>query len=488
MEEIKEIIELLDSPTSEDITLLERAAAYAQKKHQGQKRFSGEEYFNHCLATAKNLALVKMGATTVAAGLLHDVIEDTDTTAEEIKKEFGEEIWFLVDGVSKLGELRYHGAERYNQSLRKLFVATAKDIRVLIIKLCDRWHNIVTLDFVSEKKRLRIAKETLEIYAPLAHRLGIYRLQRSLEDGAFKYVYPEDYERAKKLLQEKSHEQEKQLNKLQKEVRRELENNNIKDFEISYRVKSLYSFYKKLKKHHDRAEDIYDVLALRIKLNEIDDCYHALGIIHERWQIVDKRTKDYVALPKANGYRSLHTTIYDDERNIIEMQIRTFLMDREAEYGRASHLLYKKRETSGDAELDYIQSVAVKNKIDRPEWVGQLLKYQEENGMLDSLIKRDVLTEQIFVFTPRGDVVELPAGASVIDFAFRIHTEIGARLVGAEVNGKFVGIDTELKHGDKVKVQTQKNARPTTKWLEHCKTAEARTRVRRELGLAIKRV
>lgn len=464
MNDIREIFSLVPNITEEEKNLIQKAYDFAKKAHEGELRKSGEPYFNHLFATAKNLADLRMGATTIAAGFLHDTIEDTNVTAEEIEKEFGKEILFLVEGVTKLGKLKYQGRERYNESLRKLFIAMSQDIRVLIIKLCDRLHNIETLEYVKKEKQLRIAKETLEIYAPLAYRLGIKKLQRALEDNAFKYVYPEQYDEIKKILKRKKDEIERNLDDFQKKLRKVLAENGMTDFVIDYRVKSLYSLYKKIQKYKGNVEAIYDISAIRVTVKEISDCYKVLGIVHGAWRPLPERIKDYIATPKLNGYRSIHTTIFTGDGAIIEVQIRTEEMHREAEYGVASHISYKEGKK---AETDWISRLSEYHKIDGEEFIES--------------VKTDFFEERIFVFTPLGDVVDLPKGSSVIDFGYAIHTDIGDHISGAKVNGKFVAITSELHMGDRIEIETKKNAKPSPKWVEHCKTSMARRKIQQSL-------
>lgn len=492
MNDIKEIISLLQNPTDKDLELLQKASVFAEKAHENHLRNSGEKYFSHLFATAKNIAELGMSATTVSAGLLHDLLEDTKTTPEEIKKEFGEEILFLIEGVTKLGEIKYRGTQRYNESLRKLFVAMSQDIRVLIIKLCDRLHNMQTLEFVPKEKQQRIAKETLEIYAPIASRLGIKKLQRELEDLSFKYVSPEDYKRIQKLLDTKREEQEKYLEKFEKSIKKELARNNVFDFRIDNRVKGLFSLYKKLSQKGMDIEKIYDISALRITVKDVAECYKILGIIHGMWRPLPDRIKDYIASPKLNGYKSIHTTIFSGDGGIIEVQIRTEEMHREAEYGIASHLSYKegiKKKTTNPDLLWVTKILPTKNNEqvdldldinsdDVPHWVKELVDYQKAAGdkFVDD-IKEDFFKERIFVFTPLGDVIDLPKDSSVIDFAFAIHTDVGSHMSGAKINGKFVAISTKLQSGDRVEIETKKTAKPSRKWLESCKTSMARRRI-----------
>ncbi len=500
MNDIKEILSLLNNPTNDDKALIQKAYDFAQKAHIKGTRKSGEPYFNHLFGTAKNIAELGMSATTIAAGFLHDTIEDTDITPEEIKKEFGDEILFLVEGVTKLGKIRHQGTARYDESLRKLFVAMSQDIRVLIIKLCDRLHNMRTLEFIPKEKQLRIAKETLEIYAPIAYRLGIKRLQRDLEDIAFKYVYPTEYEEIKKLMKAKREKIEAELTKFEKLLKKEFAKNNFTDFHIDHRVKSMYSLFKKLNKYRGDVDSIYDISALRVTVKEVADCYKVLGIVHSNWRPLPERIKDYIASPKLNGYQSIHTTIFTGDGGIIEVQIRTEEMHKEAEYGIASHVSYKEglKKKATNPNLLWIRSILPKKALpdgkndfrvhkslsgaDVPSWIKDLVEYQKEAG--DEFIediKSDFFEERIFVFTPKGDVIDLPKDSCVIDFAYAIHTDIGDHISSAKINGKFLAITTTLKNGDRVEVETKKGSRPSFKWIEFCKTTMARRKINQAL-------
>jgi GTP pyrophosphokinase len=388
--------------------------------------------------------------------------------------------------VTKLGKIKYHGSSRYNESLRKLFMAISQDIRVLIIKLCDRLNNIQTLQYIKKEKQLRIAKETLEIYAPIANRLGIKKIQRQLEDLSFAYVYPEDHQRTTKLLKSKGGEQEEHLEKFEKSIKKELAKNGVIDFRIDHRVKGLYSLFKKLSEKDMDIEKVYDISALRITVKDLSECYKILGIIHGSWRPLPGRIKDYIASPKINGYRSIHTTIFTGDGGIIEIQVRTEDMHKEAEFGIASHLSYKegnKKKTINPNLTLVTKLLPSKNKEDDvPYWVKELVEYQKESGdeFIEDL-KKDFFNERIFVFTPIGDVIDLPLGSSVIDFAYAIHTDIGNKMVGAKINGKFMSIDTILKNGDRVEIETKKNGKPSRKWIEHCKTNMAKRRIQNTL-------
>ena len=494
MNDIKEIYSLLNNPTDDDKKLIQKAFDFAEGAHKEQKRKSGEPYFNHLFATAKNIAELNMSSVVVAAGFLHDVLEDTLTTDEQLGKEFGPEILYLVQGVTKLGKVRYQGTNRYNESLRKLFVAMSQDIRVLIIKLCDRLHNIQTLEHVPKEKQLRIAKETLEIYAPIAYRLGIKKLQRDLEDTAFKYVYPDEYKETVKIMGLKKELIEKELDKFEKLLKKELAKNGITQFHMDHRVKSIYSLYKKIKKYKGDIEAIYDISALRVIVPEVSDCYRVLGIVHGSWRPLPERIKDYIASPKLNGYKSIHTTIFTGDGNIIEVQIRTDEMHSVCEYGIASHISYKEGKNKGsNPNFTWLQKILPKKQNDYglskdnlsndvPSWIKELVEFQNEAGdeFIDD-IKSDFFEERIFVFTPKGDVIDLPKDSCVIDFAYAIHTDIGDHISSAKVNGKFLAITTTLKNGDRVEVETKKGAKPNFKWIEYCKTTMARRKINQAL-------
>jgi len=424
---LNEIIELVADINTKDKILIEKAYNFAKKAHEGQLRKSGEPYFNHVANTARNLADLGMKAKTISAGLLHDVLEDADISEEELKKEFGDEIVELVEGVTKLGKIKYKGVERNVENLRKFFVSVAKDLRVLVIKLADRLHNIETLDSVRPDKQRRIALETLEIYAPLANRLSMGRLKGKLEDGAFKFAYPKEYEEVKKLLLQKKDVGEKYLIEIKDKLEQKIKESKIKHTNIDYRQKHLYSLWKKLQKNDMDIEKIYDIIALRVMVDSVADCYHILGLIHGEWTPVPNRIKDYIATPKANGYQSLHTTIFTGTGGIAEIQIRTYEMHEKAENGIAAHFIYKeknKEEKTIPKHLEWVQQLHELNQIkDDPE---KFLKS----------IKMDFFNNRVFVFTPKGDVIDLPEDSSVIDFAYAIHTDIGNHSQGSKINGK----------------------------------------------------
>ena len=509
------IVQHLSSNAPEDRELVIRAYDFAKRAHEGHKRYSGEPYLNHLASVARMLAEIGMGAQTVAAGLLHDTIEDTQVTPEELKKEFGDEIFFLVQGVTKLGSVRYYGSDRHNESLRKLFVATSQDIRVLIIKLIDRLHNMQTLEFVPKEKQLRIARETLEIYVPVTHRLGMGRIRKELEDLAFPYVYPDEYKEVLDLTKNRIKKSEIDLEKSRKALQKRLAESGIRDFHTSHRSKGTYSLYQKLKRREWDMDKVYDYLAIRVVVPTVEQCYQTLGIAHELWRPLPKRMKDYIAFPKPNGYQSLHTTVITPNRTILEVQIRTTAMHREAEFGIASHVMYKneqlgEKDTSHGPKswfaslvptlfrpfmwrtapkpVDQKKIIQEHNHKERiPHWIQEIADaHKSHDGAREFFdgLKEDFFSYRIFVFTPEGDVVDLPVGASPIDFAYAIHSDIGDHTAGAKVNNKLVGLDTELNNGDIVEIVTNKTNRPTQKWLDYTKTSLARRRIKSALGNA----
>lgn len=467
---VEEIFSSSQNLKKEDKDLIQRAYNFAEKAHLGQLRKNGEPYFNHVFATAKNLADLGMKSKTISAGLLHDVLEDTSTSEEEFKKEFGDEILSLVKGVTKLGTVRYKGIERKVENLRRFFVSMAEDLRVLTIKLADRLHNIETLEHVRPDKQKRIALETLEIYAPLADRLSMGRLKGRLEDAAFKYAYPKEYEEVKKLLIEKKDAKEKYLIEVRDKIKEKIEEAHIKNAKVDYRQKHLYSLWRKLQKYNMDIGKIYDIIALRIMVETVTDCYYVLGIIHGEWTPLPNRIKDYIAMPKANGYQSLHTTIFTGTGGIVEIQIRTHEMHEQAENGIASHFLYKAKELEKDIEPKKL------------EWVNQLnqLNQEEENEKPEKFLEKirlNFFKDRVFVFTPKGDIIDLPEGSSVIDFAYAIHTDIGGHAQGARINGKNISLGTILKTHDIIEIQINKNTNPTSKWLDYAKTSLARREI-----------
>ncbi len=473
--------------TSQRKNLILKAYNFAYQAHIGQKRFSGEDYIQHSLETAKILAEIGMGARTISAALLHDVPEDTSVTLEEIKKNFGEEIAKIVDGVTKLGKLRLRGTKKelYLENLRKMFFAMAEDIRVIIIKLADRLHNMRTLEYVKEEKRQRIAQETMEIYAPIANRLGIGGIKGELEDLAFKYLDPANYEYVKELEEKNYKEAEKYINQAIKELQIELKNAGIKVKEIYGRAKHLYRLFLKLQKYDMDISRIYDLAAVRIIVPEVADCYEALGIVHKKYRPMVGRIKDYISLPKPNGYQSIHTTVFGPEGKIIEVQIRTQKMHDEAEFGIAAHWIYSEKENRGWKKL-FFGGKKTKIPLEEISWVNQLRDWQNEIGRDDAEfvegLKIDFFKNHIFAFTPKGDIIDLPEEATPIDFAYAIHSEIGDKTIGAKVDGKIVSLDYQIRNGQVVEIITSKDRKgPNSDWLNFVKTSLAKSHIKRSL-------
>lgn len=450
--------------------LLRKAYNFAQLAHEGQKRKSGEPYFIHVYETAKNLAKLGMDTKTIAAGLMHDVLEDTQITEEEMEKEFGKEIVFLVKGVTKLGTLKYRGHERHVESLRKFFMAMANDLRVVIIKFADRLHNLKTLSSLSEEKQKRIALESIEIYAPLANRLGMGKLKNEIEDAAFPYAFPKEYAQVEEMLKNRKEKYARDLEEIKNELEKELAKNNIKVSELSYRLKSKYSLWKKLQRYEMDIDKIYDVIALRVVVETVEECYQVLGLIHSIWRPLVGRIKDYISLPKPNGYRSLHSTVLTGLNGIAEIQIRTKEMHAEAAYGIAAHFAYKEQ---GNKKIKEDQT--------KFKWVEDLkdLNYspQNPNKFFENL-KTDFFNDRIFILTPKGDVVDLPEGSTPIDFAYAIHSDVGEHIAGVRIDGKMSQIFSKLQNGNVVEIITKKDAHPSSKWLEYAKTTLARRHIR----------
>jgi guanosine-3',5'-bis(diphosphate) 3'-pyrophosphohydrolase len=445
--------------------LIEHAYNFAKSAHEGQLRKSGEPYFVHVFTTAKNLAELNMDGNVVAAGFLHDVLEDTAVKEEEMRSAFGDEITNLVLGVTKLGTVKYKGVERNVENLRKFFVSMADDLRVIVIKLADRLHNIETLEHVRPDKQKRIALETLEVYAPLADRLSMGRLKGRLEDAAFPYAYPKEYEEVKLLRESRRDAALPELLKVEHEIKKILKQYDLSDFEIDHREKHLYSLWKKLEKYKMDITHVYDIVAMRIIVKNVEECYLVLGLIHGSFKPLPGRIKDYIALPKPNGYRSLHTTIITETGSIIEVQIRTLEMHHEAEYGLAAHFAYKENTTAEDEKF---------------AWVKELRDVQNDEENVDTFFKNlrtDFFHDRVFAFTPKGDIINLPEGGCVLDFAFNVHSEIGMHAQAGEVNGKYVPLHHKLINGDVVKVITSKTVKPNSKWLEFAKSSIARKHI-----------
>jgi len=457
-----------DNNRGVDTSVLKKAFIFAEKAHTGQLRKNGEPYIQHPLHTAYMLAEIRADLATVAAGILHDVPEDTEKTLEDITKEFGPEIASLVKGVTKLGKIKYRGVERYRENLKKMFLAMTSDLRVVFIKFCDRLNNLRTLDALPAEKKRRIAAETLEIYAPIAGLLGIERLKWQMEDICFKYLYPEKFNELEYRYEvEKKLERQRFFKKVKEMLVSKLEKGKIKH-KIEARFKHLYSIFKKMQEKDRKFNEIYDVFALRIIVPTVDDCYKVLGVIHSTWRPKPNRFKDYIAVPKPNGYRSLHTTIFGPEGKPTEFQIRTQEMHEEALYGIAAHWYYKS-----------------KNKYDgyqQPKWVKEISEIQKEiinTSEFVKNIKLDIFRDRIFVFSPKGDVFELPEKSTPIDFAYAVHGNVGNKAAGVLVNDKLGRLDQELKNGDIVEIIVEKNRQyPNKDWLKFVKTKRARDQIK----------
>jgi GTP diphosphokinase / guanosine-3',5'-bis(diphosphate) 3'-diphosphatase len=452
-----------------DLDLLTRAYRVSAQAHHGQKRVSGEDFLSHSVAVATILAELQMDSTTIAAALLHDVVEDSDVPLAQIRNDFGLEVADLVDGLTNLSSLTFRSsAEEQAENYRKLLLSVAKDARVIIIKLADRLHNMRTLEHLDVERQRRIALETREIYAPLAHRFGMAGVKAELEDLAFKFLEPDDYRLLSRQVRAKKTARERTIERLRVPLIQELTDAGLTEFEVTGRPKILWSIYKKMKKRGKPFEEIYDLLAMRVLVNTIPECYHVLGVIHHKWTPLQERIKDYIASPKSNGYQSLHTTVFGPAGQLYEVQIRTREMHRTAEYGIAAHWLYTERR--GADEMD--RHLA---------WFRQLIELQQDAHSPEEFLeflKIDLYQDEIFVFTPRGDVKRLPKGATPIDFAFAVHTEVGQHCQGARINGRIAPLHRPLKNGDTVEILTSAQAKPSRDWLAHIQTARARHKIR----------
>lgn len=458
-----------------DHDLLVRAYRFSDVAHAGQVRHSGEPYVSHCVEVARILADLQLDTTTVACGLLHDIVEDTDVSISDVEREFGAEVAQIVDGLTKIANLPMSSREeRQVENYRKLLLSIAKDARVILIKLADRLHNMRTLDWLAPEKRRRIAQETRDLYAPLAHRFGMAKVRWELEDLSFKHLEPEAYKTLAKLVAAKRGEREALISQMKEPLEKRLAEAGIADVEVTGRPKHLWSIYKKMQQRDRPYEDIYDLLAIRVIVPNVLECYHALGVIHDGWTPVQERIKDYIAQPKSNGYQSLHTTVFGPGRQLFEIQIRTRDMHRTADYGIAAHWLYKENTRNAD-ELD--RQLA---------WFRQVLELQldaETPGEFLEFLKLDLYQDEIFVFTPTGDVIQLPKGATPLDFAFAVHSQVGARCAGAKVNGRIAPLSRELKNSETVEILTNPNAKPSRDWLAHVRTGKARHKIRQLLRL-----
>lgn len=475
---IEDIIECCRTYLHEqkNLDIIVQAYALAKEKHEGQFRKSGDPYIQHPIEVAYILANLHAGPSTIVAGLLHDVLEDTDTTKEELIRDFGKDVAEIVDGVTKISKLKYMTKEKaLAHNHEKLLLAMAKDIRVVLVKIADRLHNIKTIEYHQDiEKRKRIAQETLDLYAPLAHRLGMYRIKAELEDLSFKAIDPDKYYAIAAEISTRKAEREDDIVVMNTKIKELLDKNNIHDYEIKGRIKNIYSIYRKIVTKSKKLDDIFDLLALRVIVTTIEECYRVLGLIHSIWTPIPMRFKDYIAVPKPNMYQSLHTTVVGVNGRIYEIQIRTYDMDKIAELGIAAHWAYKENAAYSPEK----EQIEIANKL---KWYKDLTTYvenSESEDPLDSIIE-DIFSANVYIFTPKGDVYDFPAGSMPLDFAYRIHSDIGNKTVGSIVNGKIVPLNYKLKTGDVVEIKTSKTCLgPTNAWLKLAKTTHAKTKIK----------
>ena len=460
-----------------NINLIKKAYSLAKEKHEGQFRKSMDPYIQHPIEVAYMLAEFQASPQTIAAGLLHDVLEDTDETKESLEKAFGTDVVSIVEGVTKISRLKYMTLEKaLAKSHQKILLAMAKDIRVILVKLVDRVHNMRTLEYQPADKQQKIARETLDLYAPLAHRIGMYRIKAELEDNSLKYLDPDTYSTISNKIKEQRSVREDDINKMSDLITTLLDKNSIQGYQIKGRIKNIYSVCKKMKQKQLDLTEIYDLMALRVLVPSVESCYHVLGLVHGEWSPIPKRFKDYIATPKPNLYQSLHTTIVGIKGKIYEIQIRTYEMDQIAEFGVAAHWAYKEDNKNYSPEKEQLE---VSSKL---KWYKELLVYAEisESEDFDPLedIKEDIFSANVYVFTPKGDALDFPQGATPLDFAYRIHTEVGNKTVGAIVNGKIVPLTYKLKTGDIVEIKTNKSFNgPSKSWLKVVKTSHAKHKI-----------
>lgn len=486
---IQEVLQSAVHPFPADAQkFIVEASRFAEEAHRGQKRKSGEDYIVHCLHVAKILSEIGMDERTVVAGIVHDVPEDTSITLEEVGKKFGNEVAYLVDGITKLGKIKLRGSkeELYLENLRKMFLAMAQDIRVVIIKLADRLHNMRTLEHLPPDKQQRIARETMDIFAPIANRLGIGEIKGELEDLCFMHLDPEHHQETKKIEETYLHEGRTYMDRIVKLFRSELLKEKIRVIDIHGRTKHLYRLYQKLKRHDMDITRIYDLVAVRIIVPEIADCYEALGIVHKQYRPMVGRIKDYISLPKPNGYQSLHTTVFGPDGRILEIQIRTQKMHDEAEYGIAAHWLYTEKDRGSWRNLFFRRRTELFKPPKELAWVKQLKEWQKEIGRDDKEflegLKIEFFKNHIFAFTPKGDIIELPEDATPVDFAYAIHSEIGNRATGAKADGKMIPLDYHIQNGQVVEILTTKDRKkPSRDWLGFVKTSTAKSHIKHSL-------
>lgn len=473
---IKDISHYIKSESN--INLITKAYIVAKEKHLGQMRKSGEPYITHPTAVARILAELEAGPQTLVAALLHDTVEDTDYTLEGIEKDFGKDVASLVDAVTKLSKLQFKNSLQTDNQ-QKMLLAMAKDIRVILIKIADRLHNMRTLDSMAPDRQIAISKETLDIYAPIAHRLGLFRWKAELEDRALRYVHPAMYYKVSNLVKAKKVERESNINNVIDYIKELFKESDLTNFEIKGRIKNIYSIYKKMTKDMRDFEDIYDLLAVRIIVDKVETCYQSLGIIHAHFTPIPKRFKDYIAVPKPNLYQSLHTTVLHSDGTLFEVQIRTKEMDKVAEDGIAAHWAYKENKVYSKEKEQF-------EMMSRLKWYADLLRMTEDKDdqgenseEFVETVKTDIFSANVYVFTPKGEVVEIPSGGTPIDFAYKIHTDVGHKMVGATVNNRIVTLDYELQTGDVVAIKTNKNSSgPSEDWLKIAKSAHARHKIK----------
>ena len=462
---------------SKNIDIIKKAYEFAKKAHEGQFRKSGDPYIQHPLEVAYLLAQIHSSPSTISAGLLHDVLEDTAVSSEEFIKEFGLDIYNIVDGVTKISQLKYMTKEKaLARSHQKILLAMAKDMRVVLVKILDRVHNMRTLEFQPPEKQVRIAQETLDLYAPLAHRIGMYRIKAELEDTSFKYINKEKYQEIYNDINLQKKNRESDIENMRERIDEILQKNNIKDYKIKGRIKNIYSIYNKMTTKNLLLDQIYDLMALRIIVNSISDCYQVLGLIHSEWKPLPGRFKDYISTPKSNLYQSLHTTVLGIDGKIFEVQIRTYEMDNVAENGIAAHWAYK------EENLGYSPEKEQQEFVTKLKWYKDLLDYAESNDDDDEdpmyNLKNDIFSANVYVFTPRGDVFDFPNGSTPLDFAYRVHTEVGNHCVAAIVNKRIVPLSYALRTGDVIEIKTNKSFDgPSESWLKIVKTTHARHKI-----------
>ena len=473
IESYKELKDILinQKHSPEDIDLVEKAYKFAKKTHSGQFRVSGEPYIVHPVEVAKILAGLEVDTHTVIAAFLHDILEDTDTKPEIIKEQFGEDVLNLVQGVTKLGKLKFKSKEeRQAENFRRLFIAMANDIRVIFLKLADRLHNMRTLGYMPEEKQKKIAQETLDIFAPLANRLGIYKIKAELEDLSLKYLEPEKYYEIAQLVAQTKADREITVNMLIDKISQDVKKSGI-NAQITGRAKHYYSIYAKMKRQNVKFDDLYDITAVRVIVDTVRECYEVLGLIHSQFKPIPGRFKDYIAMPKGNMYQSLHTSVIGPRSKPLEVQIRTWDMHQVAEYGVAAHWRYKEK---GSQKADNASDLKF-------SWMHKLVEYEKDMKNAEDYVKSvklDLFSDQVFAFTPNGDVLDLPKDATPVDFSYRIHSDVGHKTVGALINGRIVPLNTKIQNGDIVEILTSKTPSPRLDWLTFVVTKQASQKIR----------